>query len=309
MRGRTRRAYVEAERRAWWLRKVEAERTASTEATQGARRGQKLRLAVEDERSAAERRHQTLTAVEGGCEARASNVEASTEICTSAVASARSEQSADILVARKVQRILCAFEDEGRSLESAFRFFDCDDDGLLSAGEFHRGLTDLGAESLRCLSRAQVEVLIAEEFPCGGTFKDFSEFARRGRLRLRLKRATVATARRPRPRQPQYSEDPDLVRGQGHDLADAFRWFDTHGGGRLSARTSTAASQGSSRYGQVHTLADVEELMSTHFGVGAGGFVDVEGFTSFACRGRAAPLYKPALAIGNERQPPAVRVS
>ena len=111
-----------------------------------------------------------VTAAERGGAARASNVEASTEICTSAVASARSEQSADILVARKVQRILCAFEDEGRSLEAAFRFFDSGGDGLLGVDEFHRGLADLGAESLRCLSRAQVELLIAE---CGRTFKDF----------------------------------------------------------------------------------------------------------------------------------------
>ena len=307
-------AYVEAEKaRLVAFRKVEAERMASTEARAKARaEAKKLRLAVEDERSAAERRHQTLTAVEGGCEARTSNGKASTEIFSSAVSCARSDQSADILVARKVQRILCAFEDEGRSLESAFRFFDCDDDGLLSAGEFHRGLTDLGAESLRCLSRAQVEVLIAEEFPCGGTFKDFSEFARRGRLRLRLKRATVATTTPAAAAAAARCLQKILIsfEDKGHDLADAFRWFDTHGSGRLSARDIHCGLAGLlSLDGQVHTLADVEELMSTHFGVGAGGFVDVEGFTSFACRGRAAPLYKPALAIGNERQPPAVRVS
>ena len=174
---------------------------ASTEARAKARAdAKKARLAAEDDRTAAERRSRVVTAAERGGAAGASNVEASTEICTSAVASARSEQSADILVARKVQRILCAFEDEGRSLEAAFRFFDSGGDGLLGVDEFHRGLADLGAESLRCLSRAQVELLIAVEFPGGGTFKDFSEFARRGRLRLRLKRTTVITTPRWRPR-------------------------------------------------------------------------------------------------------------
>ena len=97
---------------------------------------------------------------------------------------------------------------------------------------------------------------------------------------------------------------------KGHDLADAFRWFDKRGSGRLSAKDIHRGLAGLlSLDGQMHTLADVEALMSTHFGVSTGGTVDIAGFASFACRGRTTPRYKPAPVIGAERYPPAVRVS